>query len=73
MRLILSGSISFLVLRLLRSDLNVYSYFSAETGTSVAALSEGYKPDIKPTMVAKTIAKMGSQKGVTVASIVFPI
>jgi len=62
-----------LFLGLLSSALNAHSYFSAETGTRVAALSEGYKPDIKPTMVAKTIAKMGSQKGVTVASMVFPI
>ena len=42
-----------------------HSYFKAVTGTSVAARSAGYSPEISPTIVAKISANSGSQAGVT--------
>ncbi len=44
-----------------------HSYFKAVTGTIVAALRAGYKPDKRPIRVEKSKAKIGSHNGVKTA------
>jgi hypothetical protein len=41
-----------------------HSYFSASTGTSVAARKAGYSPDSSPISEANTVANSGSHSGV---------